>query len=509
MRIKSVRIQNWKSFGDTGSFQLGRINVLLGRNNSGKSALLHAIHLLQKGANESIENVRIGELEATVDCELVGDVNLDRELRHHLGNGLRRMEESVEAHIVLSRQRSSYSCDFGGISTYSRPPILAEEPQNLIYTYFSKRKVAQFDRTVDKARTVGVAGDLRHLVAKVSRLSSPDYDGFDEYTRLCTEVLGFRISTYASDGGSQAGISIGRFNNVPIESMGEGVSSLLGLITDLCMGDGNVFLVEEPENDVHPESLKSLLRVIVEKSESNQFIVTTHSNIVTRFLGAAPESKVFSVESAFIPGAVPTSRIREIESTPDARIDVLRGLGYELSDFDLWDAWLILEESSAEVVISYLIRWFTPRLSRVRTLAAGGVTKALPTFEDFRRLFLFAHLEHQYKGRAWVVVDGDEPGMDVVDQLRSKYPTWPADRFRTWTHGDFEKYYPERFKEEATEILELPRDRKRHQKGLLTRKVRKWIEENPEEAKDAFEESAQEVIAFLRQLDTELFGAES
>ncbi|MFE5544063.1 ATP-dependent endonuclease [Streptomyces sp. NPDC056534] len=508
MRIASIQIRNWKSFEDTGNLHLGRINVLLGRNNSGKSALLRAIHLLQNGSDQSIDNIRIGESHATVTHELVRDNNLDFELSRHLQRDITRNQGSIEVYTTLEKQRGTYSCDFGGIATYGGPPIPALEPSNLIYTYFSKRKVAEFDRTVDRSRTQAVAGDLRNLVAKVSRLSSPDYVAFDEYTRLCTEVLGFRVGSYASTGGSQAGISIGHFDHVPIESMGEGVSSLLGLITDLCMGQQNVFLIEEPENDVHPESLKSLLRVIVEKSEENQFIVTTHSNIVTRFLGSAPESKVFSIESAFIQGAVPTSRVREIEGTPEARIEVLRGLGYELSDFDLWDAWLILEESSAEMVISYLIRWFVPRLSRVRTLAAGGVSKALPTFEDFRRLFLFAHLEHQYKGRAWVVVDGDEPGNEVVAQLRSKYPSWPANRFTTWTHGDFEMYYPDRFKEKATEVLELPRDKKRHQKGLLTREVRKWITENPEEAKLAFEESAQEVITFLRQLDTELFGAE-
>lgn len=50
-----------------------------------------------------------------------------------------------------------------------------------------------------------------------------------------------------------------------------------------------------------------------------------------------------------------------------------------------------------------------------------------PTFEDFRRLFLFAHLEPQYRGRAWVIVDGDDVGQEVVDALRGKYQTWPAE----------------------------------------------------------------------------------
>src|ERR1051325_9217459 len=46
MHIKSARIQNYKSFNDSGEIQFEpEISVLMGRNNSGKSALLEAISL--------------------------------------------------------------------------------------------------------------------------------------------------------------------------------------------------------------------------------------------------------------------------------------------------------------------------------------------------------------------------------------------------------------------------------------------------------------------------------
>jgi predicted ATP-dependent endonuclease of OLD family len=63
------------------------------------------------------------------------------------------------------------------------------------------------------------------------------------------------------------------------------------------MADGNLFLVEELENDIHPEGLKAILDVIVEKSSSSQFIVSTHSNIVTKYLGSAPGAKVSKASS--------------------------------------------------------------------------------------------------------------------------------------------------------------------------------------------------------------------
>lgn len=435
MKVSSFRIVNFKSFADTGEIQLGQVNVLVGRNNHGKSAFIRAIHLLQRGAKQNPEDIRLGTNESEFTFNLNDPAKSFFNIFHSAPVGVSApltMKLSKSGH--LSYRISSNS------SVTGAGPIPANEPHNFIYTYLSKRKVTAFDRVVDAQKAQSVESDMRFLVSKVARLANPDYEHYEEYTKLCNAVLGFRITAYPAQDGQQAGIPIGPYGHIPIESMGEGVSSQLGLITDLCMADGNLFLIEEPENDIHPEGLKALLNVIVEKSENNQFILSTHSNIVTRYLGAAPDSKVFEFESEYKRNEIPTSTIREVKPTVAARVEVLRRLGYELSDFDLWDGWVILEESSAEIIIRYLIPWFVPGLARARTVAAGGTSKVEPTFEDFRRLFLFAHLEPQYHGRAWVIVDGDTEGKEVVVALKDKYKSWPPDNFTTWSQPDFERY---------------------------------------------------------------------
>ncbi|HVB44685.1 MAG TPA: AAA family ATPase [Streptosporangiaceae bacterium] len=362
-----------------------------------------------------------------------------------------------------------------------------------------------FDRVVDQTKTLTVSPNLHNLVSKVARLSNPSHPKFSEYDELCKKVLGFSISEHPALGGQQAGIPIGNFDYIPIEAMGEGVSSLLGLITDLCMANKNLFLIEELENDIHPEGLKAILDVIVEKSADSQFIVSTHSNIVAKYLGAAPGSRIFNVSLDYEPGTVPTSHIEQVENTAAARIQVLRGLGYELYDFDLWEGWLILEESSAEVLIrDYLIPWFAPKMSRVRTIGAGGTSKVGPTFEDFRRLFLFAHLEPQYERRAWVVADGDESGQNIIRHLRDKYSSWPADHFRTWSERDIERYYPERFEEAGHSALNRKGDEKRTAKKELLDEVREWCDEHPDDAKLEFQKSAAEIIGVLRDIERSL-----
>ncbi len=394
----------------------------------------------------------------------------------------------------------------GGAANVGLVP--AQEPRNFLYTYLAKRKVVEFDRTVDIDRTRGVPDDLRYLVSKVARLANASHERSGEYSALCRKVLGFEVSAHAATGGMQAGIPIGRFDHIPIEAMGEGVSSLLGLIADLCMADGNLFLIEELENDIHPEGLKAILEAIVAKSRNNQFIISTHSNIVVKYLGSAPGSKILSVTSSYDSAGLPKSHIRPIEPTPEARMVVLRDLGYELYDFDLWEGWLILEEASAEVIIKdYLIPWFAPKLSRLRTLSANGTGRVEATFDDFRRLFLFTHLEPQYRGRAWVVVDGDATGQAVIEKLRDKYQgSWPVDHFRTFEESDFELYYPSRFTDQATEVLALPHKEKRVAKKELLEDVKEWCDRDPATARGAFEESAGEVIRLLREIEESLFG---
>jgi hypothetical protein len=99
-----------------------------------------------------------------------------------------------------------------------------------------------------------------------------------------------------------------------------------------------------------------------------------------------------------------------VENTPENRLRVLKQLGHEVFDFDLFKGYLLLEESSAERIIrDLLIPEFTPSLlGKLKTISCRGVTNVSASFEDFLRLFVFIHSAPAYKGKAWVLVDGGE-----------------------------------------------------------------------------------------------------
>jgi AAA domain, putative AbiEii toxin, Type IV TA system len=273
----------------------------------------------------------------------------------------------------------------------------------------------------------------------------------------------------------------------------------------LATSDDKLFLLEEPENDLHPTALKALLDLVVAGSASNQFVVSTHSNIVVRHLCSAPDSRLIRVDAE--PLVLPTTaRVEVVPPTPEARIAVLQDLGYSFDDFDLWDGWLILEESSAEKIIrDFLIPWFVPSLKRVRTLAAGGVSKVEPVFEDLNRLVLFTHLMPAYTGKTWVRVDGDVAGAELVQKLKLNFASWPSDRFSVFSSEQFERFYPKDFAERAEAVLVTEgKQQLREAKRNLLLDVVSWLDEDEVRGQKALRESAIEVIQDLQFIATQL-----
>lgn len=313
------------------------------------------------------------------------------------------------------------------------------------------------------------------------------------------------VTSIPSDGGQRPGAYMPNQERLYIDQMGEGVANIVFLLSNLAVSENKIFLIEELENDLHPKALKALLDLIIESSKTNQFFISTHSNIVVRHLAADVGSKLFNItieENSNPPKAL----IIEVEPTVEARLGVLRDLGYAFSDFELWDGWLILEESSAERIIrDYLIPWFAPKLSRVRTLAVGGISQVESTFEDFHRLVRFTHLEEAYKNKAWILVDGDASGKEIVEKLLTRYKSWGSSRFQCFSNAQFEHYYPESFADKVKATLEIVDKKARKESKLqLLNDVRAWLDEDKQRGKAALQVSAKEVIMHLKNIEKTL-----
>ena len=496
MNITYLKLENFRSFKTTDQIHFDKINILIGANNSGKSTILKAIHLLQAGGTGSYDDIRKGSEYSKIELgvnDLKGSLNCPAD---YGGNAIAKLHLQTGASLTFNiTTNHGYDYSIGQATNI--------ESQNLIFPFFSKRKTVTYNEDVRSQFSYAIDLNMSNLAARLSRISNPSFSRYEFYKKACEEILGFVVTSIPSDNGQRPGAYLPSNESLYIDQMGEGVANIVYLLSNLAVSENKIFLIEELENDLHPKALKALLELIVESSKSNQFFISTHSNIVVRHLAAEPQSKLFNITTAENSNP-PLASITEVERTVEARLTSLRDLGYSFSDFELWDGWLILEEASAERIIrDYLIPWFAPKLTRVRTLATQGTSKIEATFEDFHRLVRYTHLEAAYKNKVWVFVDGDASGMAVIEKLKAKYTTWDSDKFQTFEQSQFEYYYPVEFAEKIENTLAIVdrKFKKEAKNGLLT-DVRAWLDEDKTRGRNALKISAKEIINHLKNIET-------
>lgn len=444
MKIIAIEIENVRGFQKIPKLDLSEtINIFIGPNNAGKSTILNSIYQIQRRVLNK-EDITLGN---TIGKIILYSKNYN--LQH--GPNI----TPIKKLIFRLENNQRHWCNLNSSKEFNLELFHEFEPYNVIYPYLSKRKVGNYVDTINEQNANSVTGNFTNLFSKIDRLSTPQFlPGNDLYINACNSILGFEISTLAKANGKQAVYFIHNTEHIPLTAMGEGVASVLGLITDLCVAENKIFLIEEPENDIHPKALKALLNLIIERSSSNQFFISTHSNIVMKYLGGIADSKIFNVNNNNRDTVKPKlfiSTVNEIPKNPEIRRQVLEDLGYDFFDFDLWKGWLFLEESSAEVIIrEYLIDWFVkPLKNKLKTFSAGGSSSVLPKFEDFDRLFIFLHMEPVYKNKVWVIIDAGEEEEKIINKMKDKYSKsgWIKSNFSQFKHHDFENYYPKEFQE--------------------------------------------------------------
>lgn len=519
MHVLSLQLNNMRGYIDTEELIFAnRVNLFVGPNNSGKSTILRAIYFLQERSALLPDDRRLGADQGHVVITVFGqDVErcIPEDLRQF------RSKEEIEQSLIGTMAegltvsdekylsiRVDFTAEDGVVPDRCFANLPQREPDSFILPHMSRRKPAHLTSNVGSKQTDTVDETRSNLTSKIDALMDRGHLQHERYFQACREVIGIEVSAHQIEEGKRPGIRVGNLGTIGIKSMGEGVLQLAGFIADLVTAKGKVFLIEEPENDIHPTALKALCRLIEDASQHNQFFITTHSHIVAKNLGAIEQSDIFRVNYSLTDN-IPTSTIERLPKTPNARRDLLEELGYELYDFDLANAWLILEESSAETLIrDYLIPMFVPSLKyRLHTVSSGGASKVPGRVEALDKLFLFAHLSPAYRERAWVWVDGDEAGTEITKKFRtSSYATdWPKDHFGQFKQSSFEMYYPAEFQERITETLNVDdRDQRRSAKKILLEDIISWLAEDKARARASLEQSAEEVIALLKRIEERL-----
>ncbi len=522
MWISELQVINVKSFADSGLLKLSKgINVIVGKNNAGKSTLLQSVLCLQSTNQQPFyqpkEAMRIGASESTVRIRLQ-----DIEAAYFNTKGI---SDGDHGDVTISFTSDSLPRVFTftpeGTDSEAIPDvklITHQEPNNFILPYTMKRFTQGFNPLTGTNQTQPkyVLESLNQLADKIQPYTQSTHPDHEQFDKFCQGFIGSPMGIIEGTNGHLPGIYTGQHGSIPLSQMGDGVPHIVGLIVHLLKAEKKLFVIEELENGINPEPLKLLLEEIKRsaKERQNQFLISTHNNIVLQTLASEADCNIIEVTQAQIrPGEIPESSCVQIEKGDvEARRRVLMNLGYSLADSDMFDGWLILEEASAETVIrKFLIPQFAPKLINVLgIIATRGYTQVENQFMALAQNFLYLHLTPAYEKRIWVIIDAGERENQVIERLRHDFKSWPPEHFDQFGEHDFEKYYPSCFQDEAEKILTLPdnseeaKKKKQEAKNALRIKVMKWIDEDISRAKQGFQSSAQEVIDKLKNIESRL-----
>ncbi len=125
---------------------------------------------------------------------------------------------------------------------------------------------------------------------------------------------------------------------------GLGLADLLIMITFALDTQHSLICLEEPESHLHPEMQKRLLSFL-KGIEDKQFIISTHSNI---FLNSLLVNKIYHVQY----------RNKEVHlSDETSNASILFNLGYSVSDHLIADAIILVENPSDIPVLNTVLMW--------------------------------------------------------------------------------------------------------------------------------------------------------
>ncbi|OGL46736.1 MAG: hypothetical protein A2W05_03685 [Candidatus Schekmanbacteria bacterium RBG_16_38_10] len=419
MKLDGFGIAGYRSFGPdlVHIKDLGKINVFIGKNNSGKSNILRfckhlsTIKLQQqyKGFDQSLDYcVNLPDKDIRFAIQIKRDSPITGELYNKVASTLPLFNETFPEwkDCIWFTFSSKY---FGG--DWNKQPVMEEfgslirdkyaHNQNITnslasrllnYTGGSHEQRSQdlarvivgwlnlsFQTYVIEAfRQITIEVDDsslngKGLIKRLREIQSPELSQYqlskDKFTKISNfvkELLG-EEDAYIEIPAKLDDVYVAIKGKIlPLHSLGTGIHELIILAAAVTVIDDAVFCIEEPEIHLHPELQKKFVRFIAQNT-NNQYLIATHSNAFFDMDGV----------NIYHCRLKDQYTVCDLVNTEGERHSALTDLGYKPSDilqsnFIIWvegpsdriylNHWLQKRESSLIEGLHYTIMFYGGRL---------------------------------------------------------------------------------------------------------------------------------------------------
>ncbi len=306
--IESLSIKHFRNLQFVELNRCGRVNLLLGRNNSGKTAVLEALLLLFLPPNPREVLILLNEQRGYKPGEETPELwdsffyNWD----HSANISIEAIERPPFTLLIPTQALHIYTLLGGGISFNSTSVIegidLEEKAQGLLFKYqYEDGSLERTVTTLKRKTQRQLSPKAKAIIEKVSPiafipargLSNPQ-DEAERFSRLekanrLEEVVDAlrvveprlkRLTVLASGKGSMIYGDVGSQHLMPVSLMGEGILRMLSIAMSIVNNKGGLVLVDEIENGLHYSVLPGLWKMIFETARrlDVQVFAATHSD---------------------------------------------------------------------------------------------------------------------------------------------------------------------------------------------------------------------------------------
>lgn len=315
--FKSVRIQNFRQFEDLKLDGLAQINLITGKNNTGKTSLLEALFLLDNPVDPTrtlpLASFRGIDRHTPQTPELWEWLFRDRDY----SNSIKICESDPDSSVAGERPRQCLKVSLSGGSfiptvgpagsnggalnggTPATFAIASEPFPELQFDYEDPK--GESLRTALRWTSQGLymEPDRRGLTGSqkrgffLSTRHAPNEIDADRYSRIEERGRGQavleamrlmepklrRLTVLSYSGRPTIAADVGHFPLVPIAALGQGFSKLFTIVTGIVANDGPIMFIDEFGDGFHYSILSEVWKVIVStaREHSVQIFATTHS----------------------------------------------------------------------------------------------------------------------------------------------------------------------------------------------------------------------------------------
>lgn len=311
MEINYIKISNYRSFNDEGIKieNPGKINLLIGTNNAGKSNILKFLSLIGDPKFSSMFRINFDQqtgivLPFTIEdhrdfdpnnkIKITFSFNPSTPLKEKLAN----IEYTGEVYVT-------YEMKGNPENGYTLQPIesfLNELPEDRIRLYVEQNfhtsggpfvdrlleannksgltSEVEFPKVeyLDEFRKITENKDLRTKLDKIINFDHRTQKNAQKARLLCSyfkEIFGFEVDIKIPNIENEIQLVIdGEYK--PLSSLGTGYQEVLLIAFTIISSDAEIFCIDEPELHLHPRAQRSLLNLI--SKIDKQFYLATHSN---------------------------------------------------------------------------------------------------------------------------------------------------------------------------------------------------------------------------------------